>query len=71
MLIKIWNIKSLLLVKFKNGRRFIWVEWENGDRIWELDESFSFEFLVEINKKFIKNGKRRKICMIKFFFFDL
>lgn len=62
---KTWNIKSLPSAKFKNGRRLIRVEWENGDRTWEPDESFSPELLAEINRKFTKNGKRRKTCMTK------
>lgn len=62
---KTWNIINLPSAKFKNGRRLIRVEWENGDRTWEPDESFSPELLAEINRKFTKNGKRRKTCMTK------
>lgn len=52
-----WNIKEILIVKFKNNRRLIRVVWEDGIRIWELDEMFLFEMLVDINRCFIKYGK--------------
>lgn len=54
-----WNIKEILIVKFKNNRRLIRVVWEDGIRIWELDEMFLFEMLVDINRRFIKYGKRK------------
>lgn len=62
-----WNIKEILIVKFKNNRRLIRVVWEDGIRIWELDEMFLFEMLVDINRRFIKYGKRKRICFVKLF----
>lgn len=55
-------MNRLLVGRYKYGRREIRVEWENGLRIWEFDSFFDREMFEEIDKKFIKYGKRRKIC---------
>ena len=59
---RIWKINKLPVGRFKNGRREIRVEWENGEKTWEPDYVFPPDVLEYVNKRFTKMGKLRKTC---------
>lgn len=53
---------NFLAGRFRNGRREIRVEWDDGTKTWEPDHCFDGEVLDEINRKFTKIRTRRKTC---------
>lgn len=59
---KKWKFTKFLRGRFKNGRREIYVEWEDGSKTWEPDQCFDDEVLEMINRKFTKLGTVRKSC---------
>lgn len=59
---KQWKLKGFLAGRFRNGRREIRVEWDDGTKTWEPDHCFDGKVLEEINRKFTKIGTRRKTC---------
>lgn len=59
---KQWKLRNFLAGRFRNGRREIRVEWDDGTKTWEPDHCFDGEVLDEINRKFTKIGTRRKTC---------
>lgn len=59
---KKWKFKKFLRGRFKNGRREIYIEWDDGSKTWEPDQCFDGEVLDMINRKFTKLGTIRKSC---------
>lgn len=56
------KFKKFLRGRFRNGRREIYVEWEDGSKSWEPDSSFDDDVLEMIDRKFTKLGTIRKTC---------
>lgn len=59
---KKWKFKKFLRGRFRNGRREIYVEWEDGSKSWEPDSCFDDDVLEMIDRKFTKLGTIRKTC---------
>lgn len=59
---KQWKLRNFLAGRFRNGRREIRVEWDDGTKTWEPGHCFDGEVLDEINRKFTKIGTIRKTC---------
>ena len=57
---KFWTFKKLIRGRVRNGRREIYVEWNDDSRSWVPDSDFTPDALSEINRKFTKQGTRRK-----------
>lgn len=58
--VKFWTFNKLIRGRFRNGHREIYVEWNDKTRSWVRDTDFTPDALNEINRKFTKQGKRRK-----------
>lgn len=59
---KKWKFTKFLRGRFKNGRRKIYVEWEDSSMTCEPDQCFDDEVLEMINRKFTKLDTVRKSC---------
>lgn len=59
---KKWKFKKFLRGRFRNGRREIYVEWEDGSKSWEPDSCFDDDVLEMIDRKFTQLGAIRKTC---------
>lgn len=59
---KKWKFKKFLRGRFRNGRREIYVEWEDGSKSWEPKNCFDDDVLEMIDRKFTKLGTIRKTC---------
>lgn len=59
---KKWKFKKFLRGRFRNGRREIYVEWEDGSKSWEPKSCFDDDVLEMIDRKFTKLGTIRKTC---------
>lgn len=59
---KKWKFKKFLRGRFRNGRREIYVEWEDGSKSLEPKSCFDDDVLEMIDRKFTKLGTIRKTC---------
>lgn len=57
---KKYDFKDAIKGKFRNGKRLIRIEWHDGTRTWEPNESFDSDTLAYIDSKFTKHGSKKR-----------
>lgn len=57
---KKYDFKDAIKGKFRNGKRLIRIEWHDGTRTWEPNESFDNDTLAYIDSKFTKHGSKKR-----------